>query len=85
MDFPPSPDLNPIEKLWSTMARAVETHQCETVDELQDVIAAEWDKVDKGLMLSWRIACRSVAKRFLMHRDGILSIDFTFMSMYNFC
>ena len=52
MDFPPSsPDLNPIENLWSTMARAVERHQCETVEELQDVIAAEWDKVDKRLML----------------------------------
>jgi len=33
------------------LERAVETHQCETVEELQNVIAAEWDKVDKGLML----------------------------------
>jgi len=53
MDFPPSsPDFNPIENLWSAMARAVEAHQCETVEELQDVIAAEWDKVDKELILN---------------------------------
>jgi transposase len=51
IDFPPySPDLNPIENLWNTMARAVEHHACETMEELQDVIAAEWDKVDKELM-----------------------------------
>jgi transposase len=51
VDFPPySPDLNPIENLWNTMARAVEHHACETMEELQDVIAAEWDKVDKDLM-----------------------------------
>ena len=27
-------------------------HQCETVEELQEVIAAEWDKVDKEHMLT---------------------------------
>ena len=47
LQFPPySPDLNPIENLWATMARAVEQHQCDTVEQLQDIIAEEWDKLD---------------------------------------
>lgn len=51
LDFPPySPDLNPIENLWAIMARAVEARPAETVEELQDVIADEWDKVDKAIL-----------------------------------
>jgi transposase len=53
IDFPPySPDLNPIENLWAAVARAVERHACETLEQLQDVVAAEWDKVNKDLMRS---------------------------------
>ena len=51
LDFPPySPDLNPIENLWNAMQRAVDEHRCETMEELQEVVAAEWDKVSKNLM-----------------------------------
>jgi transposase len=51
IDFPPySPDLNPIENLWSTMQREVEKHTCDTMDKMQDVIADEWAKVDQQLM-----------------------------------
>ena len=51
LDFPPySPDLNPMENLWDALARAVEQHACETMEELQDVISAEWNKVSKDLM-----------------------------------
>jgi len=51
IDFPPySPDLNPIENLWAVMQRRVDTHSCETMEELQDAIAAEWAKIDKELL-----------------------------------
>lgn len=51
IDFPPySPDLNPIENLWYNMARRVEQFHCDTMEELQDVIAAEWDKIDADYM-----------------------------------
>jgi len=68
LDFPPySPDLNPIENLWATMARAVEQHQCETMEELQDAIAAEWDRLDqldlmRKLARSMRKRCQAVIK-----------------------
>ena len=51
LEFPAySPDLNPIENLWATMARAVEQHRCETMEELQDAVAEEWKKLDRGHM-----------------------------------
>ena len=48
LDFPPySPDLNPIENLWATLARAVEEHCCETVAALEAAVREEWKKIDK--------------------------------------
>jgi transposase len=44
LDFPPySPDLNPIEHLWQDMARRVEARPAGTIEELQDVVAEEWE------------------------------------------
>ena len=52
LDFPPySPDLNPIENLWAVLARAVEQRPPDTMEELQDRVAEEWDKVDKDKAL----------------------------------
>jgi transposase len=52
IEFPPySPDLNPMENLWDTMARAVEKHSCETIEELQDAVAEEWEKLDRSALL----------------------------------
>src|SRR3954471_24891958 len=51
IDFPPySPDLNPIENLWADLARRVEEFQCETMEELQDIVAEEWKKTSKELL-----------------------------------
>ena len=47
LDFPPySLDLNPMENLWATLARAVERYQADTIEALQDAIEAEWNKID---------------------------------------
>jgi len=43
LDFPAqSPDLNPTENLWNELARRVEKHQAETVEELENCICEEW-------------------------------------------
>ena len=53
LDFPPySPDLNPIENLWSILARRVEQRTCETMEELQDTVADEWNKIEPEVLLN---------------------------------
>ena len=37
-----SPDLNPMENLWATLARAVERYQADTIEALHDAVEAEW-------------------------------------------
>jgi transposase/uncharacterized coiled-coil protein SlyX len=61
IDFPPySPDLNPIENLWADLARRVEKFQCDTMEELQDIVAEEWKNTDKELL---RTLARSMPQR----------------------
>ena len=51
LDFPSySPDLNPIENLWATLAREVEKKQCDSIEELQDAIEEAWKTVDQEHM-----------------------------------
>ncbi len=51
IDFPPySPDLNPIENLWADLARRVEKFQCDSMEELQDIVAEQWKETDKELL-----------------------------------
>ena len=53
IDFPPySPDLNPIENLWSDMNTRVQRHNPTTMEELQDVIAEEWELTSLELLIS---------------------------------
>jgi hypothetical protein len=76
LEFPPySPDLNPLENLWATLARAVEqyTYQCDSMLALQDVIADEWLKISdehmKTLAHSMPARCQAVidAKGWYTH------------------
>jgi len=61
IDFPPySPDLNPIENLWADLARRVENFQCDSMEELQDIVAEEWKETDKELL---RKLARSMPER----------------------
>jgi len=61
IDFPPySPDLNPIENLWADLARRVEEFQCDTMEELQDIVAEEWKNTDRDLL---RTLARSMPER----------------------
>jgi len=46
LEFPPySPDLNPIENLWSWFSNRLDVGDCSTVEKLQDRIAEEWEKM----------------------------------------
>lgn len=61
LDNPPYlSDLNTIENLWNDIARRVEARPVSTVDELQDVIAEEWER--NITPRSFKIA-RSMLKR----------------------
>ena len=61
LDFPPySPDLNPIENMWNDLARRVELRPAGTIDELQDVIAQEWEATPVSFL---ETLARSMPKR----------------------
>ena len=61
LDFPAhSPDLNPIENLWNDLARRVEARPASTMEELQDVIAEEWERASPAFL---RKLARSMPKR----------------------
>jgi len=61
LEFPAySPDLNPIENLWNDMARRVEARPASTVEELQDVIAEEWERTSPAYL---RKLARSMPQR----------------------
>ncbi len=61
LEFPPySPDLNPIENLWNDLARRVEARPASTLEELQDVIADEWERTSPAYL---RKLARSMPKR----------------------
>ncbi|CAD6198713.1 unnamed protein product [Caenorhabditis auriculariae] len=55
LDWPAcSPDLNPVENLWSVLVRRVYANakQYTTVNDLKRTIRAEWDGLDKSLLQS---------------------------------
>ncbi|CAD6196633.1 unnamed protein product [Caenorhabditis auriculariae] len=55
LDWPAcSPDLNPVENLWSVLVRRVYANakQYTTVNDLKRAIRAEWDGLDKSLLQS---------------------------------
>jgi hypothetical protein len=48
MDWPAqSPDLNPIENLWSELKRQLQDRTCNTPDELFDVLKAGWEAIPR--------------------------------------
>ena len=51
VEFPPySPDLNIIENVWQYIEVRVEKRRPTTIEELQDVIAEEWEKIPKKFL-----------------------------------
>ena len=44
-----SPDLNPIENIWSVLKQYVEKRSVKTKNELIKVIEEEWNKLDMNL------------------------------------
>jgi hypothetical protein len=74
IDFPAySPDLNPIENLWATLAREVEKKHCDTMEELQDEVERVWENVDKehmrNLVTSMPQRCAAVIAAKGWHTD----------------
>jgi transposase len=65
MDWPSnSPDLNPIENLWSVLKRNVELRQPRNIGELESFMKEEWSKIPqdiiKNLVGSMKERCRLV-------------------------
>ena len=61
LDFPPySPDLNPIENLWSILKARVEARLARTTDEVE-FSKRNGKRWTKNCSLAWRIACLRAA------------------------
>lgn len=65
MDWPSnSPDLNPIENLWSILKRNVELRQPNNIGELDSFMKEEWSKIPqdiiKNLVRSMKQRCKLV-------------------------
>jgi transposase len=54
---PYSPDLNPIEKMWSKLKASLRKSEARTVEELDDAIAAALDKVTAKDARGWFASC----------------------------
>jgi len=51
IDFPPySPDLNPIENLWSILKSRIESRLARTIDEVEQILKEEWEAIDTSLL-----------------------------------
>lgn len=65
MEWPPqSPDLNPIENLWSILESRMKDRQPNSEDELHDVVNDAWDNLPRdlleGLVNSMHDRCQAV-------------------------
>lgn len=50
MDWcPQSPDLNPIEHLWSVLKIKVREQNPRNIRDLKQAIVSEWDKIDSNV------------------------------------
>jgi len=51
LDWPPySPDLNPIENLWASLKKRVETENARTTAELKEAVIKHWSSTDDELI-----------------------------------
>jgi hypothetical protein len=69
IDWPAwSPDLNPIENLWSDLKRRVYAHHANTMDELEQYIVDEWNATDLSFVAD---ICNSMSHRLqLLHASN---------------
>jgi hypothetical protein len=53
------------------VSSTVDAYNCKTMEELQDCIEEEWEKLDKGVMEIWKQA-RSMPQRYqtVIHIDA---------------
>ena len=73
IDFPPySPDLNPIENLWSILKARVEARLARTMDEVERVLKEEWEALDKELLTSLELISKALrsGQQFFTFRSG---------------
>jgi len=53
IDFPPySPDLNPIENLWSILKSRIESRLARSINEVERILKEEWEAIDTSLLQS---------------------------------
>ena len=68
-DWPPrSPDLNPIENIWSVLKYRVYKRGPQTVEDLENFIFEEWDLLDDDMV-------GNVARSFSSRLEQIIEVN----------
>ena len=74
IEHPPcSPDLNPIENIWSILKKRLSKYQFKTVEEFKNKIIEEWNKIDKEIIRNTILSMKIRLQMIIDNKGGYIN------------